>query len=440
MAEPLFELPAEETPIHEPEYRKIRIEKGNRYQAEMRTASLDEMVPADHRVRIIWAMAEMKDFSLFYKEVESIEGEAGRPAIDPRILFALWLYATLDNVGSARELARLCQEHIAYQWLAGNLRVNYHTLADFRVKCEAELDDLLAKDVTALAKEGLVELERTSQDGMRIRASAGAQSFRREGKLRELLTQAETLVKDLKDQNKEDHNQSDRQRAAQERAAKEKVERIKKSLDEIEKIKEQRRKSHKKEGKEKEPRSSTTDPEARFLRMPAGETRPAYNAEISMDTKSRIILAVDMINNVDQGQMDPMLDQIHDKYDQYPDEHLVDGGFVTVNDIEAAHIKGVMVFAPVIEDRRPAKDPKEKNGTKGPGIVAWQKRMEDIASQEKYKLRSATIEWVNALARNRGFRMLRVRGLQKVRAILLWFALAHNFMQTYNLRLASAMK
>jgi transposase len=439
MAATLFELPEEEKPIHEPEYRKIRLEKGNRYQAEMRTASLDELVPADHRVRIVWAMAEMKDFSLFYKEVESIEGEAGRPAIDPRILFSLWLYATLDNVGSARELSRLCQEHIAYQWLAGNLRVNYHTLADFRVKCEAELDDMLAKDVTALAKEGLVMFERTSQDGMRIRASAGAQSFRREGKLQELLSQAEALVKDLKDQNEDEHNQSDRQRSAQERAAKERVERIKRSLDEIEKIKEKREKSHKKAGEEREPRASTTDPEARFLRMASGETRPAYNAEISMDTNSRLIVAVDMINEVDQGQMDPMLDQIHEKYDRYPEEHLVDAGFVTVNDIEAAHKKGVSVYAPVIEDRRPVKDPEKKKGAKGPGIVAWKKRMEDPASQEKYKLRAATIEWVNALARNRGLRMLRVRGLHKVRAILLWFALAHNLMQTQNLRLAGAM-
>lgn len=260
--EPLIEMPDEEKPKQTiKEYRKKRLEKGNRHQVEMRMASLDELIPGDHRVRIVWAMTEMKDLSEFYNGVQSIEGEAGRPAIDPKILVALWLYATLENVGSARELARLCQEHIAYQWIAGNLQINYHTLADFRVKCEKELDNLLTKDVAALMKEGIVELEQVSQDGMRIRASAGASSFRREGKLREMLAQAENLINDLKQQNGDKHNQSERQYAAQKRAAQEKVERIKKSLDEIEKIKEKRKKSHKKKGKEKELRSSTTDPE-----------------------------------------------------------------------------------------------------------------------------------------------------------------------------------
>jgi transposase len=431
---PLIEMPDEKKPEQTgKEYRKMRLEKGNRYQVEMRTASLDELIPEDHRVRIVWAMTEMKDLSQFYNGVQSIEGEAGRPAIDPKILVALWLYATLENVGSARELARLCKEHIAYQWLAGNLRINYHTLADFRVKCEKELDDLLAKDVTALMKEGIVDLEQVSQDGMRIRASAGSSSFRREEKLKEMLTQAEKFVSDLKQQNEDDRNQSDRQYAAQKRAAQEKVERIKKSLNEIEKIKEKRKTSHKKKGKEKEPRSSTTDPETRFLRMTSGEIRPSYNAQISMDTKSRIILEVDMINEVDQGQMMPMVEKIYEKYQQYPKEYLVDGGFVTVNDIEATYEKGVNVYSPVIGPRRPIKDPSKRKGAKGPGILAWKERMEESDAKEKYKVRAATIEWANALARNRCLRMLKVRGLSKSRAILLWFALAHNLMQTHNL-------
>lgn len=438
MSDSLFEMSEEKTHLQRPEYRKIRLEKGDRYQVEMRAASLDDLVLPDHRVRVVWSLVEMMDLSLFYKKVESIEGEAGRPAIDPKILVALWLYATLDNVGSARELARLCQEHIAYQWIAGNIRVNYHTLADFRVRYEEELDDLLVKNVTALIKEGVVTLERTSQDGMRIRASAGTQSFRQEGKLRDLLAQAEAVVKDIKKKNEDDHNQSDRQRAAQERSARERVEKIQKSLKEIEKIKEKRRKSHKKKGAEREPKSSTTDPEARYLRMTSGETRPAYNAQISMDTTSRIIVGVEMINGVDQGQMDPMLEQIHANYDQYPKEHLVDRGFVTVNNIEAAHQKGIIIYAPIIEPRMPVRDSSQKKRVKGPGILAWEKRMEEPIAQDKYKVRTATIEWVNALARNRGFRMLRVRGLHKTRAILLWFALAHNLMQTQNLRLAGA--
>jgi transposase len=401
----------------------------------MRMASLDEMVLPDHRVRVVWAMVEEMDLSRFYQRIEAIEGEAGRPAIDPALLVGVWLYATLEGVGSARELARLCEEHLAYRWLMGGIEVNYHTLADFRVEYEQELDDLLTKGVAALMNEGLVDLERTAQDGMKVRASAGASSFRRRPKLEEHLEQAEGRVKELKRQFSAEVGQSTpRRRAAQERAARERVERLKRSLEELAEIEARREQSHKKKDEEKPAKSSSTDPEARIMPQPAGGFRPSHNAQLGIDTKSRIIVSVDVTNQRDPGQMEPMLEDIHQRYDQYPQDHLVDGGYVKHDDIEAAYNREIKVFAPLPQPRREGQQPERSRPEDGPGVRAWRERMTTEAAKTMYKLRAATIEWANALARNRGLYRVLVRGLHKVRSVLLWYALAHNLLRTQTLR------
>jgi len=431
MSDTLFPLPEAIPSENAHTISKARLEKGHRYQKEMIVASLDDMLPEDHRARIVWAMVEMMDLGKFYKRINAIEGEAGRPAIDPKMLVAVWLYATLEGVGKARELGRLCEEHIAYRWLMGDIRVNYHTLADFRVDYESELDELLAKGVAVLMKEGMVKLERTAQDGMRVRASAGAKSFRSKTKLEQYLEQARGQVEQLKQQDKEDITA--RKRAAQERKVSEREARLREALRELDKIEAKKTKSHKKAEKEKGAQCSSTDPEARFLKMSTGEVRPAYNAELCIDTESRIIVGVNLVNEVDQGQMKPMLETLHTHYGQYSYEHLTDGGFVTIMDMEAAYQKGVTVYAPLPKPRRKGQDPTKARQEDGPGMREWRERMTTEEAKQKYKIRAATIEWANALARNRGFRQMVVRGIHKVRSVLLWFALAHNLMQTQNL-------
>jgi transposase len=435
MMEPLFPLPEEKAKKKiEGEITKKRVIKGERFQKAIIYASLDELLPPDHRVRIVLEMVKRMELGRFYNKIKSIEGEAGRPAIDPEILIAVWLYATLDGVGSARKLARQCEENIAYRWILGGVEINYHTLADFRVDYEEELDELLVKGVAALMNEGLVDLERTAQDGMRVRASAGAKSFHRRTTLETHLEKAKNRVEELKQEDSGEYQRGPRSQAAQERAANEKVERLEKALKDLGKIEEKRKKSHHTKEKQKIPQASSTDPEARFMKMPAEEKRPAYNAELTIDTGSRIIVGVDMVNEVDQGQMDPMLEKIHEKYHQYPRKHLVDGGFATRNDIELAYKKKVVVLAPLPDPRCPGQDSSQPRKEDGQGVKSWRERMTTEEAKEEYKERAATIEWANALARNRGFRQLVVRGIRKVRSILLWFALAHNLMQSVNLR------
>jgi transposase len=199
MDETLFDLPASEPgsrPAEGP--GRPRLQRPDRDQVELRPTHLDGLLPPDHRARLVWAFVEGLDLSALHARIRAVEGHPGRPPIDPAILVALWLYATLEGVGSARALARLCDEHDAYRWIAGGVGVNHHTLADVRVEHADVLDDLLTDCVAALIADGLVTLERVAQDGVRVRASAGAASFRRRDALDEALTEAAAQVAALR--------------------------------------------------------------------------------------------------------------------------------------------------------------------------------------------------------------------------------------------------
>ena len=436
--QPLFDLPAPEpVPSATPGSGKPRLARAQRTQVEMRLAALDDLLPPDHLARVIWGLIEQIDLSAFYAPIRAVEGQAGHPAIDPAILIGLWLYATAEGVGSARALDRLCTEHIAYQWLCGGVSVNYHTLADFRVAHERALDECLTQHVAALMVEGLVSLERTAQDGVRIRASAGGGSFRRRERLEQFQTEAQARVEQLKAQAQADGDpRSPRQQAAQERAGRERLKRVQQAVREMGELEQRRAKDHQKKSERNPPRVSTTDPEARVMKMPGGGYQPAYNGQLAVETGSGVIVGVDVTAQVDQGQIGPMLDQLAERYGEQPNEHLVDGGFVAHSDIETAADQGVAVYAPLPAPRAQDQDPTQPRATDGPGMRAWRERMQTEAAKTIYKLRAQTVEWANAGLRQRGLYQFEVRGRQKVRAVLLWFALLHNLLRSVRLRAA----
>src|SRR5215831_1008142 len=419
-----------------------RLRYAQRNQHEFRDVVLDGLLPADHQVRLVWDYVCKLDLTAILQGIRSIDGAPGRDATDPRILFCLWLYATLEGIGSARHLERLCEEHLAFMWICGGVSVNYHLLSDFRVAHETPLDQLLTNSVAVLRQEGLVDLERVAQDGMRVRASAGASSFRRRGKLTAALQEAHEQVQRLKRERQDDPGRSNRQRqAARERAARERVERLEHALQELAKV-EQAVQKRGKESKEKA-RASMTDPEARKMKMADGGFRPAYNAQLATDTQSRLIVGVGVTNQgSDGGQMGPMLDQLQERHQQPPKEYLVDGGFASKEDIDyAATEHGTKVFAPIREKEKKekaGKDPFAPLPGDKPAVAAWRQRMGTSEAQKLYHLRSATAEWSNAQTRNRGFYQVRVRGLAKVRAVLLWYALVHNWVRAQALRKARA--
>ncbi len=435
MSETLFELP-EPSEMKSPRAGgQPRLVRPNRAQVAMRLAALDDLLPAEHLARVIWALVEQLDLSAFYDQVQAVDGEPGRPMTDPAVMVGLWLYATAEGVGSARQLERLCDEHLAYQWLCGGVSVNYHSLADFRVKHEPELDALLTQHVAALMAEGLVSLERTAQDGIRVRASAGSGSFRRRARLEQFQAAAQARVAALKEPTGPDApTGTARQQAARAWAARERLARLNRALEELKQVEARKANSHKPAAQQKEARASTTDPQARIMKLPDGGVRPAYNGQLAVDTASGVIVGVDVINQIDQGKIGPMLEQLQARYGQVPAEDLVDGGFVTYPDLEAAAAKGVEVYAPLPAPGRNRQAPTAPHASDGPGVRDWRQRMQTAAAKVIYKLRSQTIEWANAGVRQRGLYQFRVRGRLKAKAVLLWSALIHNLLLSGRLR------
>jgi transposase len=400
----------------------------------MRVSSLDAMLPEEHQARVVWDFVEGVDLTCLYESIRAVQGRPGRDAIDPRILMALWLYATLDGVGSAREVDRLCTDHLVYQWICGGVPVNYHTLSDFRTSNVELLDRLLTRSVAGLMHEGLVTMTRVAQDGMRVRASAGTSSFRRGKTLERLEAEAQEQIEALRKELADDPRAgTKRRRAAQERARRDRRDRIARARRQLPDI-ERKKPAEKKD----QARASTTDPDARFMKMPDGGIRPAANVQMATDTASGIITGVDVSNNgSDKGQMGPMLQQHEDRYGQRPEDALVDGGFAARDDIDSASRSEppTTVYAPVQKSRKDkSKNCYERQPGDTDAVAAWRQRMSTPEAQEVYKERASTAEWVNAMARNRGMQQFLVRGLQKIKAVVLWFALAHNLIRAAVLR------
>lgn len=397
---------------------------------------LEDLLAPEHLARTVWEFVQGLDLTPLLETIRSVEGRPGRPAIDPKLLVALWLYATIEGISSARAVAWLCANHHGFRWLCGGVEVNYHTLADFRVAHIEFLDDLLTPSVATLMEQDLIDLNRVAQDGLRVRASAGAASFRRRPTLERCLQDAQTQVQRLRDEIATDPGEaSRRQQKARERAAREREERIRKALERMPEME-----AKKKADKEKA-RVSTTDPEATVMKMADGGFRPAYNVQFSTDTASQIIVGIDVATcGSDQGQMAPMVEQIHERYEQYPQDVLVDGGFVKHDDIDtvSAPEKECTVYGPVRQPKEASKDRYAPHATDSAAVAAWRQRMATPEAQAIYKDRAATAECVNALARNRGLRQLWVRGVAKVKAIALWYAIAHNLRRAVSLRAALA--
>jgi len=408
-----------------------------RNQIELRAVDLEATLGPDHGARDVWTFVESLDLSALYAEIGSVEGRAGRAAIDPKILMALWLYATVDGVGSAREIERLTQAHDAYRWICGGVNVNHHTLSDFRCAHVEILDQLLTHSVAVLMEQGLVKLERVAQDGMRVRASAGAASFRRRSTLKRCMKQARAQVEALKREIEADPDASNRRRrAARERSAEDRQKRVAQALAELAKIEKQKNKKRlpKKEketeeehAKRTEPRASSTDPEARVMKMADGGFRPAYNVQFSTATDTQLIVGVDVCNiGSDLGQLSPMLAQVEQHYARRPAQWLVDGGYARHDAIEDADTHGTTVYTPVPKAKEAGRNPYEPLARDSTIIARWRERMGCSEAKEIYKQRAATAECVNAIARGRGLQQFVVRGLQKVKAVALWYALAHN--------------
>lgn len=414
-----------------------RLRRPERAQIGWHNAAIDDLVAQDHPVRAVWAFVSAMDLRELHDAVKAREGVPGHPPAAPEVMMALWLWATVDGVGSARRVARLCEVHLAYRWLCGGVSVNYHGLSDFRVAHVALLDRLLAGGVAALVAEGLVALDVLAQDGMKVRASAGASSFRRRARLEQLGAAAAARVAELRAELEADPAAGDRRsRAAQERAARERAERIAAAsarLEELQAERARRERTNKAQvAKQKEPRASTTDAEARVMKMADGGFRPAYNMQLVSAPEPQVIVAVDVeTSGSDRGLARPTLETLAGRGIE-PKDYLVDGGFTKNQDIEWAHANGIALWCPATQSKH-GRDPYAPRQDDGAGVAQWRCRMPSDQGKSFYKQR-AKAECPNAWARRMGLGQLLVRGKHKARAALLWFALAHNMLRAFTLR------
>ncbi len=287
-----------------------RLLQPNRGQIELRASELESLLGEDHRARLVWGYVERQDLSRLIESIKARGSNAGRSAIDPRILFALWLYATLDGVGSGREIARLTRESDAYRWICGGVSVNYHALNDFRSGNETLMDEVLTANVAALASAGAISLERVAQDGRR------------------------------------------------ERAAQQREERIGAALEQLPQVQAAKRRTG---DKSEDARASTTDAHARVMKMGDGGFRPAFNVQLATTCEDQVIVGVAVSNaGSDMAQMAPMVEQVIERTGTAPGQWLVDGGFPAHEQIDAVHehTQGqTEVIAPVPEPKRKAGKP-----------------------------------------------------------------------------------
>jgi transposase len=419
---------------------RARVQRPERRQIELRMHSLDQLIPADHRVRIVWRFVESLDLTPLYEQIRALEEHAGRPPIDPRILMALWLFATIEGISSGREIDRRCGRDLPYMWICGGVGVNHHSISDFQTAHGELLDQLLTDTIAALLHQDLITLDVVAQDGMRVRASAGKSSFRRQPTLEKCREQAAERVRWMR-QERDDHDNhggdagNARQQSARERAAREREERVHKALEELEQLKQQKEK--RKKGSGKDARASTTDPEARTMKMANGGYNPAYNVQLATDGQTRMIVALDVTNSgSDRGQMSPMQEDVRNRYLKPPRKYLVDCGFAIKDDITLVEQNQSEVIAPIHgEDsmRERGTDPHARQSGDSDEMFAFRQRMAGEEAKTLYRQRSSIAEFPNAECRNRGLQQFRVRGLVKVKAVALWHALTFNLMRMIDL-------
>jgi hypothetical protein len=334
----------------------------------------------------------------------------------------------------------LCEKHLVYRWLCGEVTVNHRLLSEFRSQGGDRWENLLIQIVGSLMAEGLVTMDCVAQDGMRVRAHAGKSSFRRSATLEECLAEARQQVAALKELGEENPSElTKRERAARERAAQERQARIENAQKHCAELQQHREEQAEKNGRKvREARASTTDPEARVMKFPDGGYRPGYNVQFSTDTQSGIIVGVDVTNaGTDSEQLPPMLEQIREDYGIVPPNGLVDGGFATKESIEKATAMNCTIYAPLKEQQKQTAqgiDPHARKKGDSDAVAAWRQRMGTEVAKQWYRLRCQTAEWVNAQCRNRGLWQFPVRGQTKCRGVAVLYAIVNNLIVGVRLR------
>ena len=414
------------------------IVRPERTQRHLVPASLDERLDADHGARAVWGVVDALEVGVLEGQIESNRRRGGRPASDPRVMLALWVYGMSQGEGQASRLARFAQSDDAYRWLCGGVPAGERKLADFRQKQGEAFEGLLTQVIGVLMNAGLVDVTRIAQDGTRVRAWAGTGSFKRLPTLDEALSTARTHVAEVLAQTKDPQHRTVAEAVA-ERAAQERVARLEFARERVIEMTRQRalpEAIH--EDSKKAPRASFTDPDATIMKMGDGGFRPAYNVQFATAADaSGVIVGVDVtMRGSDQGEMLAMRAQVEARTGVHVDEHLVDAGYAQHAEIDAAAAQGTSVFAPLPKQKAVNGGVREREWS--PAVRAWHARMESDEGKNVYRARSRVAELSNARAKAQfGLKQPRLRGKKAVLGFATLLALSMNVERLISLRVTA---
>lgn len=422
--------------------RNLKLNGPCRNQMEMQINCIDLLLPLDHLARSIWEFVEAMDTRPCFSYVNTFIGCSGRSATSPKILFALWLYSILDGNSSARKLEELCKNHNAYKWIAGGAPVNRTMLADFRSKDSAKFVDLLTNCLAVMVKAGLIKDEDFSQDGTRIKANAGFNSFRREESLENLKEEIKAYIKQL---NVEvaDNAYEKREKNRKILIAKNRLQRVEEALNTLEKEKVIKKENGAKNGHPpseedlKEIRASTTDPVVRKMRMGDSGYRLAYNVQFATGLDSRVIFGVDVVTTLDPGTAPSLMAQVHSRLVKLkmsePKNWIGDAAYSGKEDLNAIAelFPNCRYYAPPQVNKK--YDPKKHRRGDSEAVSKWRDMIGTDEIGKIYKKRCSTAEFSNAQVKNHSLREFLVRGLEKVKGVAILHAIAQNISRHFNL-------
>lgn len=399
-------------------------------RSRISAVSLDQQLPADHEVRLLWDFVCRLDLSALQRPCKAVQGHAGAPLIPTPLLLALWLYATIEGITSSRQLTQKCSRDLPYQWLCGAAPVNYHTLNDFHLDHGDALEELFVDYIAALRQQELVDLSEVTLDGRKILANASKDHFHREPTLQRHLQEASEHLGRLQAQRAEGGGRSARQEAAQQRAARDRQARLQQAVAVVQQRHQQREQSPRSTAPPEDARANSTDPESAKMKLPNGGYAQAYNVQTVTAAANGLIVTVAVTNQgSDNGQLSPMLEKLEEEQHTLPKRALLDSGFSDQQDIERWEQRGVEVLMPPKNERKEkqqGRDPYAAKRRDSEAVATWRARMGTAAAQQRYRRRAPVAEGVHAQQANRGWRRFRVRGLVKVQVEAVWQAWAHN--------------
>lgn len=424
---------------------KYKINSPIRNQIEFQMNSLDSLLSSNHKARDVWAFVISMDNRPCFAALKSFRGYDGRPSTSPQVLLALWIYSIIDGNISARKLEVLCKEHNAYKWIAGGVPINRTTLAEFRTLNPLIFEDLLTNALAVMLKAGLIDDTDFAQDGTKIKANAGYNSYRRKDTLEETKQDIKAYIAQLKADHECSYDKCKQNR--NERIAKERLSRVEEALKILDDEKEIRKENGKKNGSPpsdedlEEMRASRTDPRARKMKMGDGGYRLAYNIQLATGMNSRVIFGVDVVTTLDQGTSPYMMGRVHSRLNALgmppPKNWIADAAYSSKNDVEIAEktFPDCLYYAPA--KTRKGIDPKKHLRTDSKAIKKWRDLIGTPEVEKLYKLRCSTAEFSNAQMKKRGFRELMVRGIEKVKSSVLLNVIVQNIERFFSLRKSS---